>query len=911
MLSASAVTSAGGASKYYAQGNNGKYYSEGPGQSSWHGEAKDALGLSDGPVKPEEFENLLKGRSPDGKPLTDHVAQGRTHAPGMDFTFSAPKTVSILVQTEHGPELIKAIKEANHEAMTFMTKNFVKARITNPETGERELVGDQKTVYASFMEDVSRTNDPNIHIHNVIPNLVQGPDGKFRAMHNRMMVKNIKLGGAVFRASLAKSLRGLGYNLESLGKEGLFDVANIPADAKALFSKRRAQIKALYAKATHKEGAMDRIVLISRPSKEAISPELLRERWDAELEKNNISFEAIAKTARDVTPEKTQSPAQVLKGVVTDLSETKRAWTKFDILRMALMKGVPEVTAAELEHETQKQVDSKTLLKEGSHFSTPKIIRSEADVINQMEKGRLNGTVIANALIEKPSADGFALTSGQKLAGDLILSSRDRDVAIQGNAGVGKSTLVESVAPVIKNAGLKMIGIAPTSQAVTVLKDSRSFDKVMTLQSYVKAPQGDKRTVLFVDEASMVGTENMRNILQYANTRNLAKVVLMGDVNQHQAIERGTPFKDLMEAGIQTAHVDEIVRQKSERHREGVSQFARGDIAGGLKSFKQEIHEVAAQEITDLAVQRWKESNEEKTPIIVTTNRTKRAVNAAVKSSLDRTAPGYEHQVWEIVRKTPREKSLVKTYKDATHIRLNKDMKRMGLKRDVVYKIVSIDEKRHEIKLSTGGKTKTFIPAKYAMGKSTIELYTKKYLELHNGDRIRFTRGGRDRSVNNNDMGFVHAINDNTISIKTDDGKIRKMSKKAAELRHMDHGWATTGHSFQGSTVPETIVLLPSRRSPLTSLNSVYVNMSRHVKTVSLITDDAKRLQTTLEHDYKQKTEESKVFRARAVMMKTENQPSNEIDHDQMHNEERDQVREPSQETSKDQSSSRDNDYGR
>ena len=45
-----------------------------------------------------------------------------------------------------------------------------------------------------------------------------------------------------------------------------------------------------------------------------------------------------------------------------------------------------------------------------------------------------------------------------------------------------------------------------------------------------------------------------------------------------------------------------------------------------------------------------------------------------------RTVPGYRHQVWEKVRKTPREKSLVKTYKDATHVWLNKDMKRMGLK---------------------------------------------------------------------------------------------------------------------------------------------------------------------------------------------------------------------------------------
>jgi len=107
----------------------------------------------------------------------------------------------------------------------------------------------------------------------------------------------------------------------------------------------------------------------------------------------------------------------------------------------------------------------------------------------------------------------------------------------------------------------------------------------MTTQAFKFSPRGGRDTLIVVDEASMVGTESMLHILKYANKRDVAKVVIMGDVNQHDAIEPGRPFADMQAAGIRTAVLDEIIRQKNPRHRAGVKALADNNIRAGFKAF--------------------------------------------------------------------------------------------------------------------------------------------------------------------------------------------------------------------------------------------------------------------------------------------------------------------------------------
>lgn len=860
MLSIGTVSSAAGASAYYTVGS---YYTEGPSQSSWNGDAREAVGLSDGPVSPKEFENILNGKSADGTALTDRAANGQNRAVGIDLTFSAPKSVSILAMGENGEAIKQAIMTANHAMMDFVEKKLVQTRGTDPETGKRTYLGDQKIVYASFMEDTSRANDPGVHVHNPLANLALGPDDKFRAMHNKQIVTHQRLAGAVSRAALAKEMRDMGLNLISTGKHGFFEIANVPPEAISTFSKRREQMEAMRKNATHEKGAMSRIVLLSRPNKVTLNASERHQSWNAQLGELGTSFDQITKDAFDVTPERMPSPDTVLKGVIRDLSETERHFTEFNILRTALMKDAPQVTATELQSAMTAQVKSGELIqsRDGKYFTTPTIVRRESAVITEMNAGHLQGMVIAPSVPTVPNSEGFTLTRGQQNAANHMVSSRDRMIGVQGNAGVGKTTLLESAAPLIKDVGLQLIGIAPSAAAVSALEETGVFDKVMTTQAFCINPVGDDHTFLVVDEASMIGTKSMRNILNYANSKDLARVVLMGDVNQHGAVEAGTPFADMQRAGLRTAKVDEIIRQKSPRHRQGIADLAAGKIRAGIAQLTPDIHKVDLQSMQGYAVQHWAGLNNPKAPIIVQTNIQKAKMNAAVKSLNPQSEPGVKRNILRPVNKTAREKALAATYKGASHMHMNRGVKRMGLKAGETYKILSVDEKRNRVRISRGGKTKTFRPAKYNLSKDTVSLYKTDTLTLHASDRIRFTRGGRSRAFNNNDLGTIKAVSAASMTVELDKGKTVTLPMNAPELSHMDHGWANTGHAFQGKTVADAIVVMPSYDSNLTTLETLYTGASRHKDSVAIITDNVGKLTGNLEQRYQIKADELNLFK--------------------------------------------------
>jgi len=837
MLSLGTVSSAGGASQYY---NVGAYYSQSPGIASWHGAAKDALGVSLGPIESKELENILNGLSAHGKPLTQHAASGKPRQLGIDLTFTVPKSASILMQGEHGPKIKALARAANHAAMSIVQSDFAQTRMTDKETGKRVYLSGQKIAYLSVEEYTSRANDPNFHIHNVVPNLVLCDDGKFKALHNTLTFRHQKLIGAIFRAEFAKGLREMGLELEPAGKHGLFEVKSVPQEIRALFSKRRQQMEALYKESQKDKGAMDRIALISRPHKETLPMTKLRASWDKELEAMGSSFEKISREAfsreRSIQSS-SRTPAQVLKDVIGDLSDSKRAWTKFEVLRGALMKGVPQVTATELQTDITREVKAGRMLAQGAFYTVPAVLKREAAVIEQWRRGQLRGAVIADSAPHR-IIDGFKPTSGQQAAADLILSARDIPIGVRGDAGVGKTTLVKLAAPVIKKAGYELVGIAPTANAVSELKKENIFDRVMTTQQYCLTPYGDDNTVLIVDESSMLGTKSMENILSYANSRNLAKVVLMGDVNQLGSIEAGTPFAYLQRAGMQTAHVDQIIRQKVSRHRQAVSQLAKGDIERGLHLFAPEIFETDQKSMNSKAAQLWAKTKDAQTPIIVQTNAQKLHINNAIKASLGQTSKGVTHKIWRPVHMSKSERARAVTYEAGTHIRFNRDIKRFKIKRGQIFKIKAIDLERSEIKLTTGlkgrFKKRTFIPAKYELGDGTVELYNQAVVTLNESDRIRFTRGGRSRAVNNNDFGFVRGVSGRQITIELDKGKRLSLPLSAPELRHMDHGWATTCHAYQGKTVENAIVVMPSRANPLTTL-PVFTRVPRVILTAWLL----------------------------------------------------------------------------
>jgi len=865
LVSISSPASAGGASNYYVKGSTknpvvGQYYMSQSGPSFWGGGAKDALGLPDGPVQSDDFINMLNGKLPNGQQLGRMIKGELKRDMARDLTISAPKTASILAASEIGQPIIEAFIRAQKKTMTFVEKNISKTRIHDASTETQVVTGNQKIVHASFIEMLSRANDPQLHGHNVMVNLSLGQDDKFRSAMMGTVYTNKILIGAVARGYFGAELKKLGFSLEPAGRNGLFEIKGITKEVVDAFSTRRADILKAAGDGPKDAKTLAQLVLKTRPKKSKVDATSLLEKHKEIISSLGLSIKSLWDTARETKADGRVSPSDALNNAVTNLSETQRDYSHFDLLKAGLTSVYGNVTVEQLQSEISKQVETGKLLqsKDGEFYTTPKTLLMEKQVIEEANLGQLSGGVMSVKQFKKHEEKLDHLTQGQFDAVKLILTDRESRVGAQGFAGTGKTTLLRGALPLARDAGLTIIGIAPSGTAVKALNDSGVFDQVMTSQKFVMSPTGNSSTLLVVDEASMLGTKDMRDILRFANSKNMPKVVLMGDTEQLKAIKAGQPFKDLQKAGMRTAHVNEIVRQKNPRHRAGIKALAQGNIPLAFKTLDKEIHEVTRQDMTQYAVKTWEKLGDARAPIAVQSHKQKREINTAIKASLlerlQTTPDSLAHKVWSRVKLKVTERVQFRAYENVTHIRFNRQQKKLGVRGGQVFQIVARNKDRSSLTLSDGKSQITFVPAKHARGESMIETYKTENITLHAGDRIRFTRNQRGH-INNNDLATLKGITEKHAVFELDKGKTVTLTLNGGSIRHLDHGWASTAHALQGLTVPNAMAIMPSHESPLTTLSNLYVGASRHVERLAIITDNTSRLIKTLETDLAAKLE--------------------------------------------------------
>ncbi|MGC0797410.1 MobF family relaxase, partial [Pantoea agglomerans] len=175
MMTVAPVASAADAAGYYSSKDNYYFLDDMPTQ--WMGEGARELGL-EGPVDLDTFTDILHGNLPNGVMLGKEVQGAHVHRPGHDFTFSAPKSVSMLILAGGDKRLLEAHHEAVKETLAIMEQT-VSARDTKE--GVTRIVTSGKMVAALFTHDTSRNLDPQIHTHAVMANVTE-LDGKWKAL---------------------------------------------------------------------------------------------------------------------------------------------------------------------------------------------------------------------------------------------------------------------------------------------------------------------------------------------------------------------------------------------------------------------------------------------------------------------------------------------------------------------------------------------------------------------------------------------------------------------------------------------------------------------------------------------------------------------------------------------------------
>jgi Ti-type conjugative transfer relaxase TraA len=161
--------------------------------------------------------------------------------------------------------------------------------------------------------------------------------------------------------------------------------------------------------------------------------------------------------------------------------------------------------------------------------------------------------------------------------------------ALIGVAGSGKSRLLAAAREAWEAEGYTVKGAALSGIAAENLSLASGIE-ARTIASLEYAWRADRdrltaRDVLVIDEAGMIGTRQLKHVLEAAESVR-AKVVLIGDPEQLQAIEAGAAFRGILsESGAAELH--EVRRQTEEWQRAATQQLASGDTREALKAYEQ------------------------------------------------------------------------------------------------------------------------------------------------------------------------------------------------------------------------------------------------------------------------------------------------------------------------------------
>jgi ATP-dependent exoDNAse (exonuclease V) alpha subunit len=706
-----------------------------------------------------------------------------------------------------------------------------------------------------------------LHTHTVIFNIAETADGNTRALQPQELYKTQQYATAVYRSELAARLQQLGYQVER-GEHGQPEIKGYTREYLEASSPRRQQItEQMEAEGRTGAEAAQIAAHKTRGAKLDLNPAEVQAQHRELAAKHGHQPQHVIEAAQgrpgvELEPEQAQRVAQAAVTYARERGlERTAAVDERALLHDALKHGMGETRLPEVRAEFERRVAWHELIEierktglAGRAFTTGEMQGYERGIIERMRAGQGNREVLADGQVRQQTMERHPhLSVSQRNAVEEVLTSRDRMMALEGVAGGGKTTSLAAVREAAVSAGYEVEGLAPTSRAAQKLAEAGMATE--TLQRHLtrgdRADDGQKRLYI-VDESSMASTRQVHTFVERLKEND--RVLFVGDVRQHEAVEAGRPYAQLQEAGLRTARLDEIIRQKDPALKEAVEQLARGDVREAISNLNGQgrVHEIGDRSERIAEIAREYVRQPENTLVVSPDNESRREINSQIHRAMQDAGQVKEgeHTVRVLNARqdlTGADRQHARNYAPDDVIRYSKGSKPVGLEAGEYAKVLRTDEKENTVTVERkNGQELSYDPRRL----QGVTVYREAEHTFAEGDRVQMTAPYHEQKLANRELGTVEKIDGRgNLTLRMDSGRDAEFNAK--QHPHLDYGYAVTSHSSQGQTADRVLVHVDSEQAHGELINSrmAYVSVSRAKFDVQMYTNDAETLGRQLSRD--------------------------------------------------------------
>jgi conjugative relaxase-like TrwC/TraI family protein len=624
------LTGAGG------QDRRGDYYLGRSGRGrenagTWHGLGADELGLS-GTVRRADLLRIWEGRDPRTGEIVVSLGSAGEHVAGVDVTFSAPKSVSVLWALSD--LTVRSDVEAAHDQATLVALRHIERNVplVRRRLSQDEVVHEQAAgiIAARFRHHTSRLTDaqhargevpdPQLHDHVVIANMAKrAGDGKWVAIDSRELFRVAAEGGAVYRAELASRLQQLGYGITREGR--YFEVEGISARLRDVFSARSEEVGAAVRRFIQEYGRpptnaeRKALTIMSREPK-SVDHAPAFEQWTRRADESGGA--QIPKP--DAAARPTIDRHAALAEVIAELTDPE---SPFFLNRehAAVDDRIFRAAVAEAAQGRLPGTDFDWLLRRvqlspefqqigGDYWATRTIIEAENEVVaTAHRKAALPRPPAPDAVAAAIARARVPLSAEQQAAVEQL--ARTNFGLLTAQAGAGKGEVLRAVADARKATGHRVIAVAAAGETAQRFGREINADIAVTVEGFALSVANRRliltdRDAIFVDEAGLLEDLRWRRLVRAVGP---ASVTATGDAAQLSPIEAGGLWPRLTRT-LGAATLSENFRARDQWARDAWTDMREGRASTAIAEMdrrRQIVISTRRSESRDAAVAKWDE----------------------------------------------------------------------------------------------------------------------------------------------------------------------------------------------------------------------------------------------------------------------------------------------------------------